>query len=586
MRCSVDRLRAGVYNWRPVIGADEMAPKARSGGRILVDQLLVHGADMAFCVPGESYLEVLDALHDSKAIKLVNARHEAGAANMADAYGKLTGRPGIAMVTRGPGACQASVGVHTAFQDSTPMILLVGQVGREMMDREAFQEIDYRQMFGPVAKWAAQIDLAERIPEYIARAFHVATSGRPGPVVLALPEDMLTDHATVADADPYRPVRAAPAAGDMDRVMALLGAAERPLAIVGGPGWTDEAALAFRQFAEANDLPVTAGFRRMDAYANDSRCYVGEYGTASPAALLKRAKEADLLLVVGARLGEMTTQGYTLIDAPRPRQKLIHVHASAEETGRVFNADLAIQANASLFALASAKAKPLASRPWASWTKAARAEFEANLTPTPYNGALDMGVAMRALAAELPDAFTVTVDAGNHTGWPHRYLTYKRPARFVGPTSGAMGYSVPAAVAASIVHPGRLVVGCVGDGGFMMSGQEIATALQHGGAPVILVFNNQIYGTIRMHQEREHPGRVVGTDLVNPDFAAFARALGCHGETVEKTDDFLPAFRRAVASKKPAVVELKTDPEMITTRTTIAAIREAALKRQAEAARK
>ncbi len=562
-----------------------MAQKARSGGRILVDQLLVHGADTAFCVPGESYLEVLDALHDSPAIKLVNARHEAGAANMADAYGKLTGKPGIAMVTRGPGACQAAVGVHTAFQDSTPMILLVGQVGRDMMDREAFQEIDYRQMFGPVAKWAAQIDMVERIPEYMARAFHVATSGRPGPVVLALPEDMLTDTATVADADPYRPVRAAPAPGDVERALALLAGAQRPLAIVGGPGWTDEAGAAFRSFAEANDLPVAAGFRRMDAFANDSRCYVGEYGTASPAPLLKRAKEADLLFVVGARLGEMTTQGYTLLDSPRPRQKLVHVHASAEETGRVYNADLAIQANASLFAIELGKAKALAKRPWTAWTKQARTEFEANLEPTPYNGALDMGKAMRALAAELPDAFTVTVDAGNHTGWPHRYLTYKRPARFVGPTSGAMGYSVPAAVAASLVHPGRVVVGCVGDGGFMMSGQEIATALQHGGAPVILVFNNGIYGTIRMHQEREHPGRVVGTDMKSPDFAAFARALGCHGETVEKTDDFLPAFRRAVAAKKPAVIELKTDPEMITTRTTITAIREAALKRQAEAAK-
>ena len=562
-----------------------MAMKARSGGRILVDQLLVHGADMAFCVPGESYLEVLDALHDSPQIKLVNSRHEAGAANMADAYGKLTGKPGIAMVTRGPGACQAAVGVHTAYQDSTPMILLVGQVGRDMMDREAFQEIDYRQMFGPVAKWAAQIDLAERIPEYMARAFHVATSGRPGPVVLALPEDMLTDMATVPDADPYHSVHAAPAAADLERMMALLANAKRPLALLGGPGWSDAAGLAFRDFAEANDIAVTAGFRRIDAFPNDSRCYVGEYGTVTTPVLAQRAKDADLLLVVGARMGEMTTQGYTLLDSPRPRQKLIHVHASAEETGRVFNADLAIQANASAFALAAAKLKPLATRPWAGWTKEARGQYEANLVPTPYNGPLDMGVALRELAKELPEAFTVTVDAGNHTGWPHRYLTYKRPARFVGPTSGAMGYSVPAAVAASLVHPGRLVIGCVGDGGFMMSGQEIATALQHGGAPIILVFNNRIYGTIRMHQEREHPGRVVGTDLVNPDFAAFARALGCHGETVEKTEEFLPAFRRAVAAKKPAVIELKTDPELISTRTTITAIREAALKRQKEAAK-
>jgi acetolactate synthase-1/2/3 large subunit len=554
---------------------------ARSGGRILVDQLLLHGTDMAFCVPGESYLDVLDALHDSRQVKLVNARHEAGAANMADAYGKLTGRPGIAMVTRGPGACHAAVGVHTAFQDSTPMILLVGQVGRDATDREAFQEIDYRQMFGPVAKWAAQIDRTDRIPEYMARAFHVATSGRPGPVVLALPEDMLTEIASVPDAARYRPLQAAPTTAAVQDALKLLATAERPMIIAGGSCWSDEGCLALQKFAEANALPVAVSFRRMDACANDSASYVGEYGTVTSPALAKRAKDADLLLVIGARLGEMTTQGYSIVDAPRTRQKLIHIHPSAEETGRVYNADMAIQASGSAFALAAAAAKPIANPVWSLWTAQARADYVATLEPTPYNGALDMGRAMRALAGELPEAFTVTVDAGNHTGWPQRYLPFKRPARLVGPTSGAMGYSVPAAVAASLVHPGRIVVACVGDGGFMMAGQEIATARQHGGTPIVLVFNNRTYGTIRMHQEREHPGRVVGTDLVNPDFAAFARALGCHGETVETTEAFLPAFRRALASNLPAVIELKTDPEMITTRTTITAIREAALKRQA-----
>ncbi len=561
-----------------------MSPKARSGGRILVDQLLIHGAEMAFCVPGESYLEVLDALHDSRTIRLINARHEAGAANMAEAYGKLTGTPGIAMVTRGPGATHASAGVHTAFQDSTPMILFVGQVGRDMMDREAFQEIDYRQMFGPVAKWAAQIDMAERIPEYVARAFHVATSGRPGPVVLALPEDMLTDVVATRDADPYRPVRPSPTQADMLGIQAELAKAKRPLVLIGGPGWRDEGALAMQAFCEANDLPVAVSFRRMDAFANDSRVYAGDLGTSGPPELIKRAKEADLLLVVGARLGEMTTQGYTILDAPEPRQTLVHVHASAEEPGRVFRPDLAVNAESNAFALATLGLKPIADRPWKAWTEAARKDYLNSLVPTPYNGDLDMGRGMRDLAATLPEKFVVTLDAGNHTGWPQRYLQFKRPARLIGPTSGAMGYSVPACVAASLVHPDRLVVGAVGDGGFMMSGLEIATAVQHGATPILLVFNNAIYGTIRMHQEREHPTRVVGTDLKSPDFAAMARAMGAHGETVSRTAEFLPAFERAVASRKPAVIELRMDPDLISTRTTLAAIREAALKRQAEKA--
>lgn len=553
---------------------------ARSGGQVLVDQLVIHGVDMAFCVPGESYLEVLDALYDVRdRIHLINARQEAGAANMAEAYGKLTGKPGICLVTRGPGACQAAVGVHTAFQDSTPMILLVGQVARETVDRESFQEIDYRQMFGPVAKWAAQIDQAERVPEYMARAFHVATSGRPGPVVLALPEDMLTDKVEVRDAEPYQAIQPAADPADAERVRGLLEKAERPLFMVGGSGWTSEACAQMLAFAEAWNLPATTSFRRMDLLDNRSRVYAGDFGTSPVPQLPKRMKEADLVLVVGARLGDITTQAYTTLDAPQPKQTLIHVYPDADEVGRVFRPTLGIAAGPVAFAKALAGLKPKGAPRWGAWTEAAHADYLANLQPTPYNGALDMGRAMAELRGKLPADAIVTLDAGNHTGWPMRYLSYGRPGRLLGPTSGAMAYSVPAAVAASLVHRDRLVVGCVGDGGFQMSGLEIATAVQHGGKPIILVFNNRTYGTIRMHQEREYPERVVGTDLVNPDFAALARAVGGHGETVTRTDEFMSAFERARASGKAAVIELRTDTDLITTRTTITAMREAAKAR-------
>lgn len=559
--------------------------KARSGGQVLVDQLVIHGADMAFCVPGESYLEVLDALYDVRdRISLVNARHEAGAANMAEAYGKLTGKPGIAMVTRGPGACQASVGVHTAFQDSTPMILLIGQVARDTTDREAFQEVDYRQMFGPLAKWSAQIDQAERVPEYMARAFHVATSGRPGPVVLALPEDMLTDIVTVPDSKPYEAIQPAAASSDMERLGALLAKAERPMIITGGPGWTDAAAAQMLAFAEAWNIPSTTAFRCMDQLDNRSKVYAGDFGTSSPPPLLKRIKDVDLLLVVGARLGEMTTQAYTTLAIPEPKQTLVHVLPDANELGRVYRPTLGIASGPEAFAAAAVALRPKTAPKWGAWTEAARKDYVATLEPTPYNGALDMGRVMADIREELPRDFIITLDAGNHTGWPQRYLAYGRPGRLVGPTSGAMGYSVPAAVAASLVHRDRLVIGCVGDGGFMMSGQELSTAVQYGGKPIVLVFNNKTYGTIRMHQEREHPERVSGTDLVNPDFAAMGRAMGCHAETVTRTDEFAPAFERAVKSGKAALIELKTDPELITTRTTITALRDAAKARAKEKA--
>ncbi len=555
------------------------AKSARSGGQILVDQLLVHGADMAFCVPGESYLEVLDALYDAPELRLINARHEAGAANMAEAYGKLTGRPGLCLVTRGPGACHAAVGVHTAHQDSTPMILLIGQVGRDALEREAFQEVDYRKMFAPLAKWAAQIERAGRIPEFMARAYHVATSGRPGPVVLALPDDMLLDRVVVADARRYTAVQARPAPEDLSRLGEMLSRAERPLMLVGGPAWTDLACRQILAFAEANDLAVACSFRRQDIIDNRNRCYVGDIGTSGPPALIERVKQADLLLVVNARLGEMTTQGYTTLALPVPKQTLIHVHPDADELGRVFQPDLAIQSGAAAFAATLGGQAPAAGRRWRAWSEAARRDYLATLVPTPYNGPFDAGKAMLELQKLLPADAIVTLDAGNHTGWPQRYLQYYRPGREIGPTSGAMGYSVPAGVAAKILHPGRVVVSCVGDGGFMMTGQEVATAVQYGAPLVVLVFNNRMYGTIRMHQERDHPARVVGTDLPSPDFAAYARALGGHGETVTRTDEFADAFRRALASGKPAVIELKTDPEVISTRTTITAIREKALAR-------
>jgi acetolactate synthase-1/2/3 large subunit len=553
---------------------------SRTGGQILVDQLLLHGADTAFCVPGESYLEVLDALFDARdRFRLINARHEAGAANMAEAYGKLTARPGICMVTRGPGACHAAAGVHTAFQDSTPMILLIGQVGRDMIDREAFQEIDYRQMFGPVAKWAAQIDMASRIPEYMARAFHVATSGRPGPVVLALPEDMLTESAAVDDAKPYQTVQAEVPPARLEAVRALLAEAERPLVLLGGPGWSDQGCAAIKRFAESNGLPVATSFRRQDSFDNRSPCFAGDLGTSGPKALIQRFKDADLVLVIGARLGELTTQGYTVLDSPKPRQRLIHVHADADEIGRVFMANLAIASGSNAFAAALAGQSWFATDRWRGWCEQAHRDYRAAIEPPRYEGPLDLARIMAALADRLPPDAIITLDAGNHTGWPQRFLRYGRPGRQIGPTNGSMGYSVPAAVAASLVHPDRLVIGCVGDGGFMMSGQELATAAQHGGKPIILLFNNRMYGTIRMHQEREHPERVIGTDLVNPDFVAMAAAMGAHAELVVNSEDFAPALERAKASGRPALLELRTDPELISTRQTITGLRAAAKKR-------
>ena len=553
-----------------------------SGAQLVVAALQVHGVEMAFSVAGESYLEVLDALVDAPDIRLVTCRQEGGAAFMAEAYGKLTGKPGVLLVTRGPGACNASIGIHTAFQDSTPLVVLVGQVARNQLDREAFQEVDFRRMFAPLAKWVAQIDMAERVPELINQGFQIAVSGRPGPVVLALPEDMLRDRCAAAVSGPYRAVRAHPGAADLGELRRLLAAAERPIGLVGGSGWSDKACRDIAGFAQTNDLPVCCSFRRQDIVDNRLPCFVGDLGTGASPSLVARVKQADLLLAVGTRIGEITSQSYSLLGIPEPGKALIHVHASAEELGRVFRPSLAIQSGMPEFAAAVAMLAPVAAPRWSSWRETVRAEYEAGLIPPSSSSSLDLVEIMRWLRDRLPSDAIVTSDAGNFSGWPNRFLQYRRPGRQLGPTSGAMGYGVPAAVTAKLVYPDRLVVGFCGDGGFMMTGQELATATLEGTGPIIMVFNNGMYGTIRMHQERRFPGRVVGTALKNPDFLALARAYGIFGASITKTEQFAPAFEEAVSGRRAAIIELKMDPEMITTRTTLSEIRRHAEARQAE----
>jgi acetolactate synthase-1/2/3 large subunit len=550
----------------------------RTGGRILVDGLVAQGADLAFGVPGESYLAVLDALVDSP-LRYLTCRHEAGAANMAEAYGKLTGRPGICMVTRGPGATHAAVGVHTAFQDSTPMLLLVGQVARSMRGREAFQEVDYEAMFAPLAKWACEVDSAERIPELLGRAYSTATSGRPGPVVLAVPEDVLVEEADVADAPPAHPVTAHPCPEDLARVRELLAAAERPFVLVGGQPWSAEAAADLQAFCEANALPVGTSFRCQDYVDNASPSYVGHVGIGPDPRLAARVREADVLLVVGARLGEMTTGGYTLVEPPVPRQTLIHSHAGAEEVGRVYRPELGIVAAGPEVAAALRSLEPVDASRWRSRTEEARADYLDNLRHAPMPGPVDLGEVMAVLRERLPDDAILTNGAGNYSVWAHRFYEFRRYRTCLAPTSGAMGYGLPAAVAAAAVHPGRTVVCMSGDGDFLMCGQELATAVQYELPLVVVVVDNGMLGTIRMHQEREFPGRVSGTDLVNPDFVAYARAFGAHGEAVERTEDFAAALDRALAAGRPALLALTVDPEAITPRATLTELRETALER-------
>lgn len=553
--------------------------ETRTGGQLVVDALKTHGVELAFGVAGESYLEVLDALVDVPSIKYITCRQEGGAANMAEAYGKLTGKPGVCMVTRGPGATNASIGIHTAFQDSTPMVVLVGQVAREQVGREAFQEVDYRRFFAPLAKWVEQIDQAERVPEIMHRAFHIASSGRPGPVVVALPEDMLRDHVEVRAAKPYHASRPAPGAADIEALRGLLAKAKKPVLLVGGSGWSDQAAKDISAFAEANKIAVCCSFRRQDIVGTDHPGFIGDLGTGTGPKLLARVKESDLLIVAGARLGEMTTQGYSLMPSPEPEKTLVHIHVDPIEVGRTYRPELGIVSGMPELAAALAAMPPVDAKAWAGWTEAARAEFTAWFEPEPYKGShLDTGKCMLALRDMLPADAIVTVDAGNFSGWPQRFLNFGRPGRLLGPTSGAMGYSVPAGVAASIAYPGRVVVSCVGDGGFGMTGQELATAMHHKATPIILVFNNGMYGTIRMHQEKRFPDRRSATDLTNPDYAMLAKAHGAHGETVTKTEEFVPALERAMKSGKAAIIELRTDPEQISTRTTISALKAAAKK--------
>jgi len=548
-------------------------PRKRTGGAILVDQLKLNGADRVFGVPGESYLAVLDALYDEPGVQFVICRQEGGAAIMAEADGKLTGRPGICMVTRGPGATNASAGVHIAFQDSTPMILLIGQVARGMAEREAFQEIDFRRMFGQMAKWVAQIEDPARIPEFISRAYHTAMQGRPGPVVLALPEDMLRETATVPDARPVVPAEAHPAPAAMAELARLLGAAERPFAILGGGGWSAATCGAFRSFAEAFDLPVGSAFRCQDYFDNAHANYAGDVGIGINPKLEARLAEADLILAVGARLGEATTGGYTLFDIPNPRQTLVHVHPGAEELGRVYQADLAIQSAMGAFAAAAARLDPPSPAPWGEWTRAARADYMEAGRPVPCPGPVQMAEIVAWLKDHLPTDTIITNGAGNYSAWAHRFYQYRQYGTQLGPTSGSMGYGTPAAVAAKLRHPERSVVAFAGDGCFLMNGQELATAVQYRANITIIVVNNGMYGTIRMHQERDYPERISGTELVNPDFAALARAYGAFGATVEATEQFAPAFQQAMAHDGPSLLELRIDPEALTHRASLSEIR-------------
>ena len=550
----------------------------RTGGQVLADQLKIHDVDTAFCVPGESYLALMDALHDaSNEIKMISCRQEGGATNMAEAFGKLTGKPGIAMVTRAPGACNGSIGVHTAMQDSTPMVILIGQVARDQEYREAFQEIDYRQFYGALCKWVGQIERAERIPEMVSKAFYHAMSGRPGPVALALPEDMLRELTDVGDAERYKTVRPGVEPADVEKMQAMIASAERPLVIVGGGGWTEAACADITDYTTANELPVAASFRCQDIIDNNRDCYVGELGTSVNPALAERVKEADLLLVVGARLGEMTTSGYSLISAPRPKQKLIHIYSDPDELGRVYQPDLPIAAAVDRFAAAAKAALPIASGNWREWATAARQDYLANLKEcTALPGEVDMVQVIAEIQERVGDDAIIASDAGNFSGWAQRFFRYSKYPSQIAPTSGAMGYCVPAAIAARLANPNRPVIGFVGDGGFMMSGQEFATAVHYGIDPILIVVNNNMYGTIRMHQERDYPDRTIATGLTNPDFVKWAESFGAFGALVERTEDFVPAFEAAIAAGRISLIEIRLDPEVITTRTTLSAIRRAA----------
>ena len=572
----------------------------RLAGHLLVEALIAQGIDTVFGVPGESYLAVLDGFHEHRErIRFIACRQEGGAAFMAEAQGKLTGRPGICFVTRGPGATNAAIGLHTAFQDSTPMVLFIGQVASDQRDREAFQELDYRQVFGPgtlgFAKWVAEVHDPARLPEYVARAFHTAMQGRPGPVVLVLPEDMLTAATATPVLPRVEPALAWPAPGALQALRSLLLAAQRPFVIVGGSGWDASACHALQRFVEAWALPVGCAFRRQDLFDNRHPNYAGDVGIGLNPKLAARIKAADLVLAIGTRLGEMTTSGYTLLQAPRPAQKLIHIHAGAEELGRVYAADLLLQSSMAVAAKALAALAPplplpssLPSSPqpaWSAWTLDAHADYAANHEPVPV-APLDMAEVVKTIQRLAPIDSVLTNGAGNYSGWLHRFYRYpglQHAGRTqLAPTSGAMGYGVPAAVAASLLYPQRSVINIAGDGDFLMTGQELATATAHGagtkgGKLIVIVVDNATYGTIRMHQEREYPGRVSGSDLFNPDFAMLAQAHGWNASRVDATAQFEPAFAAALAAGRPTLIHLKLDADVSTSRSTLTAIRRVAL---------
>lgn len=555
----------------------------RHGGQLLVECLVALGARKSFGVPGESYLALLDALHDTGGtLDFVLCRNEGGAAFMASAYGKLTGSPGICLVTRGPGVTNASIGIHTAMQDSSPMLVFVGQVGTDMKGREAFQEIDYRAMFGTVAKWAVEIDDIARMPEIVARAWKTATTGRPGPVVIALPEDMLsgtTDVPALVSPGTY-PEPEAPAWA-LARTREILGQAARPLILYGGANWTDEGSRALQSFAEASDIPVVSVFRYQDQYDNFSTTFCGEAGVGMVPGVRKLIAEADVILAINNRFGENSTDGYTLLDVPLPKQRLVHVHGSDLELGKVYQPELGIQAGPNAFAIALA-AEPVKGG-WGDWRAAGRQAYDAGFDLPDLPSPVDMGKVTAHLRDVLPEDVILTNGAGNFAVWPNKFFRFGPKARLLAPQAGAMGYGLPAAVAAKVACPDRRVVCFAGDGDFQMTSQELATAAQAGAQPIVLILNNGIYGTIRAHQERHYPERVSGTEMVNPDFAALARAYGFHGERVEKTADFAAAFDRALASKTGAVLDLNISAEALTPRVSLSQMRTSALKAKEQA---
>ncbi|AFL53066.1 acetolactate synthase-1/2/3 large subunit [Sinorhizobium fredii] len=545
----------------------------KTGGQLVVEALVANGVRRISCVPGESYLAVLDALYDTD-IDVVVCRQEGGAAMMADTWGRLTGEPGICMVTRGPGATNASAGLHVARQDSIPMILFIGQVQRDAREREAFQEIEYRRALTEVAKWVGEIDDPARIPEFVTRAFAVATSGRPGPVVLTLPEDMLTESAEAPAARVYQPVESHPGSSQIARFSALLADAKRPIAILGGTRWSAEGVADFQQFAERWHLPVGCSFRRQMLFDHLNPMYAGDVGIGVNPALAKEIKEADLILLLGGRLSEMPSSSYTLVDVPYPKQTLVHVHPDPSELGRVYRPDLAIAASPRDFVAALAEVEPAGTPAWAQRTAAMHETYLKWSTPPETGpGDVQMGPIMNWIEANTAPDTIFTNGAGNYATWLHRFHRFRRYGTQAAPASGSMGYGLPAAVAAKHIHRDREVICFAGDGCFLMHGQEFATAIRYGLPIIVLVINNGIYGTIRMHQERDYPGRVSATDLTNPDFAALARAYGGHGETVERTEEFADAFLRARASGKPTIIEIKLDPEAITPTRTLSEIR-------------